>query len=213
MQTVYCRFSVSITVKAVLKTILFIFACVLLTLPCALTFRLSRWSTNSDRVFARIGQLLSLIPGKIGSYLCVAYYYQAIGPFAGHAYLGFGSYFSRCQIAVDSDVYIGDYCIIGRACIGKDCTIGSHVNILSGKRQHEFGEIGWPIQKQGGVYETVNIGENCWIGNGAIIMANVGKQSIVGAGAVVTKDTGDYEVLAGNPGRVIRKLSAENKSI
>lgn len=44
-------------------------------------------------------------------------------------------------------------------------------------------------------------------------MANVGKQSIVGAGAVVTKDTGDYEVLAGNPGRVIRKLSAENKSI
>ena len=45
-----------------------------------------------------------------------------------------------------------------------------------------------PIQEQGGIFETVKIGENCWIGNRAIIMANLGKQCVVGAGTVVNAD-------------------------
>ncbi|MCD6298161.1 MAG: acyltransferase [Deltaproteobacteria bacterium] len=107
---------------------------------------------------------------------------------------------------------MGAYCIIGKAKIGQHCTIGSHVNILSGKRQHIFTEIDKPIQEQGGVFESVSIGDNCWIGNGAIVMANTGKQCIIGAGSVVTKDTGDYEVLAGNPAKVVRKLASETEN-
>ena len=58
----------------------------------------------------------------------------------------------------------------------------------------------------------MSIGDNCWIGNGAIVMANTGKQCIIGAGSVVTKDTGDYEVLAGNPAKVVRKLASETEN-
>jgi acetyltransferase-like isoleucine patch superfamily enzyme len=37
----------------------------------------------------------------------------------------------------------------------------------------------------------------------------VGKYAIVGAAAVVTHDVGEYEVVAGNPAKVIRTLDAE----
>lgn len=39
------------------------------------------------------------------------------------------------------------------------------------------------------------------------LIALLGKQCIVGAGAVVTSNAGDYEVLVGNPAKVIRKLN------
>lgn len=37
----------------------------------------------------------------------------------------------------------------------------------------------------------------------------IGKYAIVGASAVVTHDVGDYEVVVGNPARVIKTLDAE----
>jgi virginiamycin A acetyltransferase len=61
------------------------------------------------------------------------------------------------------------------------------------------------VQKQGGTFEKVVIGEDTWIGNGALVMANVGKKCIIGAGSVVTKDVDDFSVVAGNPARIIRK--------
>ena len=162
---------------------------------------------DRDHLFMSIGQCLALYPGKFGSYLRVAFYHQALPEFSKNTYVGFGSYFSHPEVEAGEGVYIGAYCIIGKALISRYVTIGSHVNILSGKKQHGFKEIGRPIQEQGGVFETVRIGENCWIGNGAIIMANLGTQCVVGAGAVVNSDAGDYEVLVGNPAMVIRKLT------
>lgn len=51
------------------------------------------------------------------------------------------------------------------------------------------------------------IGENCFIGIGAIILPGlkIGNEVIVGAGSVVTKDVPSNSVVAGNPARVIRK--------
>lgn len=50
------------------------------------------------------------------------------------------------------------------------------------------------------------IGENSFIGAGAIIMPGVtiGKNSIVAAGSVVTKDVADNVIVAGNPAAIIR---------
>ncbi|XVQ90196.1 DapH/DapD/GlmU-related protein [Microbispora siamensis] len=56
--------------------------------------------------------------------------------------------------------------------------------------------------------EPITIGDNVWIGGGAIILPGVtiGENSVIGAGAVVTKDVGPNVVAVGNPARVIRRL-------
>ena len=56
--------------------------------------------------------------------------------------------------------------------------------------------------------KPIEIGDNCWIGGGAIILPGVkiGKNSIIGSGAVVTKDIPDNVVAAGNPAKIIKRL-------
>lgn len=57
-----------------------------------------------------------------------------------------------------------------------------------------------------GLYVHTRVGENCFIGAGAILMpgVKVGDDSIVAAGAVVTKDVPRGSIVAGNPASVIR---------
>ena len=54
----------------------------------------------------------------------------------------------------------------------------------------------------------ISVGDDVWIGGGAIICpgVNIGARSIIGAGSVVTKDIPDDVFAAGNPCRVIRRL-------
>lgn len=58
---------------------------------------------------------------------------------------------------------------------------------------------------------AVTIGDDCWIGGGAIILAGVtiGKGSVIGAGSVVTKDIPEGVVAAGNPCRVIKSIEQQ----
>lgn len=58
-----------------------------------------------------------------------------------------------------------------------------------------------------GLYLHTRVGENCFIGAGAILMPGVqiGDDSIVAAGAVVTKDVPRGSIVAGNPATVIRE--------
>ena len=53
------------------------------------------------------------------------------------------------------------------------------------------------------------IRRGAWIGAGAIVLpgVTVGQYAVVGAGSVVTKDVEPYTVVAGNPIRVIRRVS------
>ena len=50
------------------------------------------------------------------------------------------------------------------------------------------------------------IGNNCWIGAGAIILMNVhiGNNCVIGAGSIVTKDIPDNCIAVGNPARCIK---------
>lgn len=61
------------------------------------------------------------------------------------------------------------------------------------------------------IYKDVYIGEGTWLGINAIILPGVkitGKGVIIAAGAVVTHDiTEDYVLVAGAPGRIVKRLS------
>ena len=56
--------------------------------------------------------------------------------------------------------------------------------------------------------KAIEIGDDVWIGGGAIICpgVRVGNRAVIGAGSVVTKDIPDDAFAAGNPCRVIRTI-------
>ena len=186
---------------SVLKKII-LSVCFIMTAPLSFLYRFSR----SRSLFSGQGQLLALVPGKLGSYMRVAYYCRTLKRCAQQGYIGFGSFFSHPEAELGSGYYIGAYTIIGKAIIGDHATIASHVSILSGKNQHGYMEEGKPIQEQPGFFSTISIGENCWIGNNAVVMVNLGKQTVVAAGSVVVRATQGMEVVAGNPAIVVKKF-------
>ncbi len=59
----------------------------------------------------------------------------------------------------------------------------------------------------------VTVGDNVWFGGNVVVCPNVtiGNNVVIGAGSVVTKDIPDNTVAFGNPCRVIRKITPEDK--
>ena len=59
----------------------------------------------------------------------------------------------------------------------------------------------------------VTIGDNVWIGGNTVIVpgVHIGSNTVIGAGSVVTKDIPDWVVAAGNPCKVIRKITEEDR--
>ncbi|MFT2090385.1 acyltransferase [Paraglaciecola sp. 2405UD69-4] len=186
-----------------LKTILFSLSALLIS-PITLVYFVLTLVLNKDSVLTSFSQLLSLIPGKLGVYLRAGFYRFTFTHCHPNAVISFMVLFSQADTEIAEGVYLGPQCNIGRCSIGKNTLIGSAVNIMSGKGQHNFSDLDTPIKDQGGVFEKVSIGENCWLGNGAMIMANIGKGCVIGAGSVVINDIPDYAIVAGNPAKVIK---------
>ena len=59
----------------------------------------------------------------------------------------------------------------------------------------------------------VTIGHNVWIGGNSVILpgVHIGDNTVIGAGSVVTKDIPAWCVAAGNPCRVIRKITEADR--
>ncbi len=181
----------------------------LLALPLLMLFRLLLVVSDKDQLLAGFSQLLSLIPGKLGSFYRAAFYRLSLTQCDQEIVIGFGTIFSQVDTELLSGCYIGPQSNIGRCRIEKNCLLGSAVHILSGKGQHNADDLDTPIKDQGGTFEKVTIGQDTWIGNGAIVMANIGKKCIVGAGSVVVHDIPDYAIVAGNPAKIIKYRTAK----
>jgi maltose O-acetyltransferase len=88
--------------------------------------------------------------------------------------------------------------------IGEDCQIGPNVQLLTPTHPLEPG----PRRDKLEAAKPITIGDNVWIGGGAIVLpgVTVGDDSVIGAGSVVTKDVPPGVVVVGNPARPVRSL-------
>jgi len=183
---------------------LFFYIAVLLISPVLILYWLLSIFHRSDALFSGFSQFLSLLPGKIGTYLRAGFFHFTLTLCSKDAVISFLVLLSQRDTEIESGVYIGPGCNIGSCKIGRNTLLGSSVHIMSGKAQHKFGDLDTPIKDQGGDFEKITIGEDCWIGNGALILANIGNKCIVGSGSVVVNDVPDFSIVAGNPAKVIK---------
>ena len=183
------------------------YAAMLIMMPLTLIYLVLKPYMNSDAWFSGFSQLLSLLPGRTGSYLRIGFYRFAMNNCHPGAVISFGVIFSQIDTDISEGVYIGPQSNIGKCSIGSNCLLGSGVHVMSGKGQHNFSDLNVPIKEQGGGLAKVSVGEDCWIGNGALIAANIGHHCVVGAGSVVINDIEDYSIVAGNPAVLIKKRS------
>lgn len=193
----------SCSVKAIFKP-LFRFLCTLLILPFIISHYLFSRLGSSDRSLETHSQLLSLLPGLIGSYLRVAFYRLALDHCDPTATIGFGVLFSKTGARVGNHVYIGPRCLLGLATLEDDVLLGPMVQIPSGPKLHGIDRLDTPIRQQPGTPMRVTIGRDSWIGGGSVILTDIAPQTVVGAGSVVTKPHPARTVVAGVPAKVIR---------
>lgn len=112
--------------------------------------------------------------------------------------------------------------------IGKFCSLGSNIKVLSGDHPTKKYVSTSPafysdgLRKNGLYYKgyveyfsdkktennfSVEIGNDVWIGDNVILIAGIkiGNGVIIGAGSIVTKDILPYSIVVGNPAKEIRK--------
>lgn len=98
---------------------------------------------------------------------------------------------------------------VGKVVIGKNVQIAPNVAIYT---------AGHPIhpESRNSGYEygiPITIGDNVWIGGNSVILPGVtiGNNTVIGAGSVVSKDIPDNVIAVGNPCRVLRAITDEDK--
>ena len=94
-------------------------------------------------------------------------------------------------------------------------TIGNNVMFAPNVSIYTAGHPVHPDSRNSG-YEygiPVTIGDNVWIGGSSTVLPGVtiGNNVVIGAGSVVTKDVPDNVIAAGNPCRVIRTITEEDR--
>ena len=92
--------------------------------------------------------------------------------------------------------------------IGDDVQIASNVQLLTPTHPVEPG----PRRAKWEAAKPITIGDNVWLGGGAIVLAGVsiGENTVVGAGAVVPRDLPPNVVAVGNPARIVRQLDPDS---
>ncbi|MGB6974486.1 MAG: acyltransferase [Terracidiphilus sp.] len=126
-------------------------------------------------------------------------------------FVGRNTEIGASQIVCATRVEIGDDVLISWGCTIND---------------HNSHPIAWSLRKndvrefrQGRkdwthlISKPIKLGNKCWIGMHAIVLQGVkiGEGAIVGAGSVVTKDVPPWTIVGGNPARVIRTVSTEER--
>ena len=100
---------------------------------------------------------------------------------------------------------------VAKVVIGDNCQLAPNVSIYT---------AGHPLHPdtRNTAYEygiAVTIGDNVWVGGNTVICpgVHIGSNTVIGAGSGVTKDIPEWVVAAGNPCRVIRKITEDDRRL
>ena len=133
---------------------------------------------------------------------------------------------AKHKIIIGKDFYIGRDSQIETDCIIGDYVIFGNKVALVGKYDHNFQEVGVPVRHakqirdsdynwKGKEEKPVVIGNDVWIGYGAIILSGVkiGEGAIIAAGSVVAKDVEAYTICGGVPAKKIRDRFDDSETL
>lgn len=98
----------------------------------------------------------------------------------------------------DTDIFIGDSVMIG-----PNVTIATAGHPIDPELRKKVAQYNIPVR----------IGNNVWIGAGAVVLpgVSIGENTVIGAGSIVTKDIPANVVAVGNPCRVLREINERDK--
>ena len=111
------------------------------------------------------------------------------------------------RVSIGARTFINFDCVmldVVAITIGADCQVATRVQLLTASHPVEP----QPRRERWEYGATIAVGDNVWLGSGAIVCPGVtiGDDTVVGAGAVVTRDLPSGVVAAGVPARVVREL-------
>ncbi|ABR35563.1 sugar O-acetyltransferase [Clostridium beijerinckii] len=145
----------------------------------------------------RMDELIKDILGKTGDKVCIEQ------PF----HCDYGK-----NIEVGNNFFANYNCTIldvGKVIIGDNVLFAPNVSIYT---------AGHPIhpESRNSGYEygiDIIIGDNVWVGGSVVINPGVkiGNNVVIGSGSVVTKDIPDNVIAVGNPCRVVREITEEDR--
>ncbi len=156
---------------------------------------IQRLNTADRADFEEIGKIVKELLGKSeGAFINPPFYCD----YGKHIEVGknfFANY--NCTIIDVAKVVIGDNCQMAPNV--SIYTAGHPVHPVARNSAYEYGI-------------EVTIGDNVWIGGNTVILpgVHIGSNTVIGAGSVVTHDIPDWVVAAGNPCKVIRKITEED---
>jgi maltose O-acetyltransferase len=117
------------------------------------------------------------------------------------------------QITVGAGTFVNYDCVMLDAApitIGAACQIAAQVQLVTATHpiDPEPRRLGWEYA------EPISLGDNVWLGAGAIVCPGVriGDDTVVGAGAIVTRDLPGAVVAYGNPAKARREIGDEDRA-
>lgn len=157
---------------------------------------LQRLNTVDRSDFEEIGRIVKELFGKSENAFLNPPFYCDYG---SHIEVGKNLFMNyNCMIIDVAKVTIGDNCMFApNVAI---YTAGHPVHPVTRNSLYEYGV-------------EVTIGDNVWIGGNSVVLpgVHIGSNTVIGAGSVVTKDIPDWVIAAGNPCKVIREITEEDR--
>lgn len=141
--------------------------------------------------------LLRKLLGKTGEHFCITAPFWC--DYGSNIEVGENFYTNHnCTILDGAKVTFGD-----NVFIAPDCVFSTAGHPLDAEQRNRGLEYAYPI----------TVGDNVWFGASVTVLPGVtiGSNTVIGAGSVVNRDIPDGVVAVGNPCRVLRKITEEDK--